>query len=201
MAFLPPKELLRWHRRSRHRRALPRGRPGRQRWSRHCAARASSCRKASSATARSSIRDGARRGAQELCRRRPDCRSNVRLGVANQQIVVRVVELPRIEDEKQRDAAVRFQAAEAIAMPLDEAVLDHQVAGIHRGGRRHPAHAGRARGRAPLDDRGSCSRPSSTPGLKPRASTSTPSRSCAPSRPQRRRARTRPHASTATSAA
>ena len=49
---------------------------------------------------------------------------NVRLGVANQQIVVRVIELPRIEDEKQRDAAVRFQASEAIAMPLDEAVLD-----------------------------------------------------------------------------
>jgi type IV pilus assembly protein PilM len=55
---------------------------------------------------------------------------NVRLGVANQQIVVRVVELPRIEDDKQRDAAVRFQASEAIAMPLDEAVLDHQVAGF-----------------------------------------------------------------------
>ena len=54
---------------------------------------------------------------------------SVRLGVANQQIVVRVVELPRIEDPKQRDAAVRFQAAEAIAMPLDEAVLDHHVAG------------------------------------------------------------------------
>jgi type IV pilus assembly protein PilM len=55
---------------------------------------------------------------------------NVRLGVANQQIVVRVVELPHIEDEKQRDSAVRFQASEAIAMPLDEAVLDHQVAGF-----------------------------------------------------------------------
>ena len=54
---------------------------------------------------------------------------HVRLGVANQQIVVRVVELPRIEDAKERDAAVRFQAAEAIAMPLDEAVLDHQIAG------------------------------------------------------------------------
>ena len=54
---------------------------------------------------------------------------NVRLGVSNQQIVVRVVELPRIEDERQRNAAVRFQAAEAIAMPLDEAVLDHQLAG------------------------------------------------------------------------
>jgi type IV pilus assembly protein PilM len=58
---------------------------------------------------------------------------NVRLGVANQQIVVRVVELPRIEDDKQRDAAVRFQASEAIAMPLDEAVLDHQVAGFSTG--------------------------------------------------------------------
>jgi type IV pilus assembly protein PilM len=55
---------------------------------------------------------------------------NVRLGVANQQIVVRVVELPRIEDDRQRDAAVRFQASEAIAMPLDEAVLDHQIAGF-----------------------------------------------------------------------
>ena len=55
---------------------------------------------------------------------------NVRLGVANQQIVVRVIELPRIEDEKQREAAVRFQAAEAIAMPLGEAILDHQVAGF-----------------------------------------------------------------------
>ena len=54
---------------------------------------------------------------------------SVRLGVTNQQIVVRVIELPRIDDEQQRDSAVRFQAAEAIAMPLDEAVLDHQVAG------------------------------------------------------------------------
>lgn len=58
---------------------------------------------------------------------------NVRVGVANQQIVVRVVELPRIEDDKQRDAAVRFQASEAIAMPLDEAVLDHQIAGFTTG--------------------------------------------------------------------
>lgn len=64
---------------------------------------------------------------------------NVRLGVANQQIVVRVVELPRIEDDKQRDAAVRFQASEAIAMPLDEAVLDHQIAGFTT------AHDGTAR--------------------------------------------------------
>ena len=54
---------------------------------------------------------------------------SVRLGVANQQIVVRVVELPHIEAPEERDTAVRFQAADAIAMPLDEAVLDYQVAG------------------------------------------------------------------------
>jgi type IV pilus assembly protein PilM len=53
---------------------------------------------------------------------------NVRIGVANQQIVVRLIELPRIENDAEREAAIRFQAAEAIAMPLDEAVLDHQVA-------------------------------------------------------------------------
>ena len=53
----------------------------------------------------------------------------VRLGVSNQQIVVRLIELPVIEDEKELEAAVRFEAADAIAMPLDEAVLDHQIAG------------------------------------------------------------------------
>ena len=53
----------------------------------------------------------------------------VRLGVSNQQIVVRHLELPKIEDADELAAAVRFQAAEAIAMPLDEVVLDHQVIG------------------------------------------------------------------------
>ena len=57
----------------------------------------------------------------------------VRLGVSNQQIVVRVLDLPRIDDAGERDAALRFQAAEAIAMPLDEAVLDHQIAGYSTG--------------------------------------------------------------------
>lgn len=56
-----------------------------------------------------------------------DLPKSVRLGVANQQIVLRQIELPMIEDPKEREAAVRFQAADAIAMPLDEAILDHQV--------------------------------------------------------------------------
>ncbi|HWH44846.1 MAG TPA: pilus assembly protein PilM [Thermoleophilaceae bacterium] len=61
--------------------------------------------------------------------RAQDLPKRVRIGVANQQIVVRQIELPKIEDPKERDAAVRFQAAEAVAMPLEEAVLDHQVVG------------------------------------------------------------------------
>ena len=53
----------------------------------------------------------------------------VRLGVSNQQIVLRQVEIPLVEDPSDRRAAIRFQAAEAIAMPLEEAVLDYQVVG------------------------------------------------------------------------
>jgi len=53
----------------------------------------------------------------------------VRLGVGNQNVVVRTVRLPAIEDPKEMDAAVRFQAQEQIPMPLDQAVLEHQVVG------------------------------------------------------------------------
>lgn len=53
----------------------------------------------------------------------------VRIGVSNQQIVVRHLDVPKLEDPEALDAAIRFQAAEAIAMPLDEAVLDHHVVG------------------------------------------------------------------------
>src|SRR3954463_3232750 len=50
-------------------------------------------------------------------------------GAANQQIAVRSLEIPPIENEQERTAAVRFQASEAVAMPLDEAVLDYQIIG------------------------------------------------------------------------
>ncbi len=53
----------------------------------------------------------------------------VRLGIGNQRVVVRVMRLPAIEDPKQMDAAVRFQAQEQIPMPLDQAVLEYQVVG------------------------------------------------------------------------
>jgi type IV pilus assembly protein PilM len=53
----------------------------------------------------------------------------VRLGVANQRIVVRLMELPPLEPGNELDAAVRFQAQENIPMPLDQAVLDYQPLG------------------------------------------------------------------------
>jgi len=53
----------------------------------------------------------------------------VRLGVGNAQIQVRQLELPPIADSKERDAAVRFQAEEAIAMPIDETVIDYSPLG------------------------------------------------------------------------
>jgi type IV pilus assembly protein PilM len=53
----------------------------------------------------------------------------VRLGVANQRMVVRTLRLPAIEDPKEMEAAIRFQAQEQMPMPLDDAVLEHQMVG------------------------------------------------------------------------
>jgi type IV pilus assembly protein PilM len=53
----------------------------------------------------------------------------VRVGVANQRIVMRTLDLPKIADPKDLDAAVRFQAQEHIPMRLDQAVLDFHSLG------------------------------------------------------------------------
>jgi type IV pilus assembly protein PilM len=76
------------------------------------------------------VRDGA--GLSEALRRFFSANGlpqRVRLGVANQQISVRPLEIPPIEDPKERRAAVQFMAADTIAMPLDDAVLDYQAVG------------------------------------------------------------------------
>jgi type IV pilus assembly protein PilM len=54
----------------------------------------------------------------------------VRLGVANQRIVMRTLDLPPLEDAKEIASAVRFQAQEHIPMPLDQAILEHHSLGI-----------------------------------------------------------------------
>ncbi|HEX2392425.1 MAG TPA: type IV pilus assembly protein PilM [Solirubrobacterales bacterium] len=54
---------------------------------------------------------------------------NVRLGIGNQRVVVRTLRLPAIENPEELATAIHFQAQEQIPMPLDQAVLEHQVVG------------------------------------------------------------------------
>ena len=56
--------------------------------------------------------------------------TRVRLGVANQRIVMRTVDLPPMKDAKEIASAARFQAQEHIPMPLDQAVLEHHSLGL-----------------------------------------------------------------------
>jgi type IV pilus assembly protein PilM len=64
---------------------------------------------------------------RELFREHKDLDKRVRIGLANQKIVVRVMELPPIADPKELAAAVRFSAQDEIPMPLDSAILDFQA--------------------------------------------------------------------------
>ena len=54
----------------------------------------------------------------------------VRLGIANQRIVVRSLDLPLIADPKGLAAAVQQSAPDHIPMPMDEAVVDFQSLGV-----------------------------------------------------------------------
>lgn len=54
----------------------------------------------------------------------------VRIGVANQRTVLRMLELPPLTDRKELATAVRFQAEDQVPMPLENAVLDFHPLGI-----------------------------------------------------------------------
>jgi type IV pilus assembly protein PilM len=56
-------------------------------------------------------------------------KKSVRVGIANNRIGVRTIELSGIDDPKQVANAVRFRAQEALPIPVDQAVLDYQVLG------------------------------------------------------------------------
>jgi type IV pilus assembly protein PilM len=59
--------------------------------------------------------------------REHDLPKRIRLGVASQKIALRVLELPAIDNDKELEAAIRFQAQEELPMPLEQAVLDYHV--------------------------------------------------------------------------
>jgi type IV pilus assembly protein PilM len=54
----------------------------------------------------------------------------VRVGVANQRVMVRPLVLPPLADAAELDAAVRFKAQDEIPMPPDSVVLDFHDAGV-----------------------------------------------------------------------
>jgi type IV pilus assembly protein PilM len=56
--------------------------------------------------------------------------TRVRLGIANQRIVVRALDLPVTLEPKELDALVRAEAPDHIPMPMDEAVVDYQSLGV-----------------------------------------------------------------------
>ena len=54
----------------------------------------------------------------------------VRIGIANQRILMRRIELPPLTDAAEIAQAVQFRAQDEIPMPLNTVVLDHHVLGI-----------------------------------------------------------------------
>ena len=64
----------------------------------------------------------------QLVRRTKMQGKRVILGVANQRVVVRQVDLPYLE-EKEFRSSLRFQVADHIPMPVDAAELDYQMLG------------------------------------------------------------------------
>ena len=67
-------------------------------------------------------------------------RQNVRLGISNNRIGVRMFEIGGIEDPKQLANAIRYRAQEVLPIPLEEAVLDYHVLGEYTDGEGQVKH-------------------------------------------------------------
>jgi Tfp pilus assembly PilM family ATPase len=79
----------------------------------------------------------------------------VRIGIANQRIVMRQIELPPITDPKELASAVQFQAQDEIPMPIESVVLDYHVLGMADTEAGPRMQVRRAPGRASSRGRGS----------------------------------------------
>jgi type IV pilus assembly protein PilM len=55
---------------------------------------------------------------------------HVRVGIANQRTVMRMLEVPPLSDQSELAAAVRFQAEDQVPMPLATAVTDFRLLGV-----------------------------------------------------------------------
>jgi type IV pilus assembly protein PilM len=59
-------------------------------------------------------------------------KKNVRLGLANTRVGVRLIEIAGVENEDQLTNAIGFRANELLSIPIDEAVMDYHVVGEER---------------------------------------------------------------------
>ena len=87
------------------------------------------CGPASCATARSPTSSGLAQSLKDLFAEH-ELPKHVRIGVANQRIVVRTLDLMPTEDPKALAALVKAEAPDHIPMPMNEAVVDFQPVGI-----------------------------------------------------------------------
>jgi type IV pilus assembly protein PilM len=67
---------------------------------------------------------------QTLWRENKGLRRDVRIGVANAKIVVRMLDLPPITGRGELDAVVRQVVADELPMPMESAVIDYEPVGI-----------------------------------------------------------------------
>jgi type IV pilus assembly protein PilM len=77
--------------------------------------------------------DGLAQALRALWAQHKNLDKRVRIGVANARIVVRTLYLPPISDRAELRNAVTFAAADAIPMPLKDAVLDFHAVGVADG--------------------------------------------------------------------
>ena len=59
-------------------------------------------------------------------------KKNVRLGLANTRVGVRLIEIAGVDNEDQLTNAIGFRANELLSIPIDEAVMDYHVVGEER---------------------------------------------------------------------
>jgi type IV pilus assembly protein PilM len=71
--------------------------------------------------------EGLTEALKEFFKRHKLPKKNVRIGLANNRIGVRTIDVAGIDDPKLLGNAVRFRAQEALPIPIDEAVLDYQI--------------------------------------------------------------------------
>lgn len=68
------------------------------------------------------------RSLQQMWSRQGFKSKNVVIGLANQKLVIRLIELPFMEKEELK-GALQFQAQDYIPIPIEEAILDFQIVG------------------------------------------------------------------------